>query len=223
MNALFRFAGLQLLIVIPFNFAWTINTTPIALYKDVAYLRRSPSTVVGGIFFLLGFTASLYHLLFLILLNFYALWWKTSLVHPKQRKAAFGLAVVWIAGLLSAVVPSTCHFCISTSLANFPQLSWRYLFRCFNSLRELKTGLKVNLKQTFIISSLLLPYADICVFAYDFSLHTGPHESVGLWPRFVLHHFHCRRLFNPFRLYGRWRKSLIRLLLIYRACQHDPS
>ena len=73
-----------------------------------AYQEESKGTAkanVGGIFYLVGFTSSMYHLVYLTLQRLYAIAFPFRYKFTTNNSTYTGLAVVWILAILSATFP----------------------------------------------------------------------------------------------------------------------
>ncbi|XP_076821175.1 uncharacterized protein LOC143467659 [Clavelina lepadiformis] len=98
--------GIQILVVVSFNFSWTMNSTPEELNQQYSILQGSPQAYVGGIFFLFTLTSSLFHLVYMGGERLYAIAKPIRYKWQKKTSVNVGLGVVWILSLLSATVPA---------------------------------------------------------------------------------------------------------------------
>ena len=101
------FAGIQLLVVVTYNFSWSMNMTPLGLDKEQLALRESPQAYAAGISFLLGITSSIYHLLYLSIERFYDVAKPFNYRWQNKKSVYAGVAMVWI---LSAMTVSLSMF-----------------------------------------------------------------------------------------------------------------
>ncbi|CAK8686669.1 unnamed protein product [Clavelina lepadiformis] len=97
--------GVQILVVVSYNFSWSMNSTPKELNQQHSILRGSPQAYVGGIFFLFTLTSSLFHLVYLGGERLYAIAKPIRYRWQEKTSVYVGLGVVWILSLLSATVP----------------------------------------------------------------------------------------------------------------------
>ncbi|CAK8694172.1 octopamine receptor beta-2R-like [Clavelina lepadiformis] len=92
--------SVQPLVVVPYNFSWSMNMMPEELDKMRLALRGSPQAYVGGISYLLGITASMNHLAYMAIERFYAVAKPFNYRWQSKKSVYVGLAMTWI---LSAI------------------------------------------------------------------------------------------------------------------------
>ncbi|CAK8686673.1 unnamed protein product [Clavelina lepadiformis] len=102
--------GIQILVVVSFNFTWTMNSTPVELIQQQSALQRSPQAYVGGIFFLFTLTSSLFHLVYMGGERLYAIVKPIHYKWQKKTSVYVGLGVVWFLSFLSATVPAMFRY-----------------------------------------------------------------------------------------------------------------
>jgi len=98
-------SGFQPLIVSLYNLSWTLQSTVREIDKIQLSLRGSPQATIGGMFYLLGFSSSLYHLVLLGQQRIYAINWPIRYKMQAVKSVYKGIGVVWILSLLSATTP----------------------------------------------------------------------------------------------------------------------
>ncbi|XP_076821161.1 complement receptor type 2-like [Clavelina lepadiformis] len=98
--------GIQILVVVSYNFSWTMNSNPEELNQQHSTLRGSPQAYVGGILFVFTVTSSLFHLVYMGGERLYAIAKPIRYKWQKKTSVYVGLGVVWILSLLSATVPA---------------------------------------------------------------------------------------------------------------------
>ncbi|CAK8679905.1 unnamed protein product [Clavelina lepadiformis] len=96
--------GVQILVVMVYNFSWSMNLTPIELDQQQLVLQGSAQAYVGGILLLFSLTSSLYHLLYIGGERVYAI--TKPLKYRWHGKSAtyYGLSLVWIFSVVTASV-----------------------------------------------------------------------------------------------------------------------
>nr|CAB3266775.1 trace amine-associated receptor 9-like [Phallusia mammillata] len=98
--------GVQLLVVSIYNFSWTMNVSSSELQRRQIELTGTPEATVGGIFLLLTFTCSLYHLVYMRAQRLYAIRWPLSYRMQSDFHVYVGLAMVWGLALVSSTMPA---------------------------------------------------------------------------------------------------------------------
>nr|CAB3266776.1 trace amine-associated receptor 9-like [Phallusia mammillata] len=83
-----------------------MNVSSTELDQRQLSLRGSAQATVGGIFLLLTFTCSLYHLVFMGAQRLYAIKWPLSYRMQSDFHVNVGLAVVWALAVVSSTVPA---------------------------------------------------------------------------------------------------------------------
>ncbi|CAK8686685.1 unnamed protein product [Clavelina lepadiformis] len=120
--------GIQILVVVSFNFSWTQNSTPAELNQQYSVLKGSLQAYVGGIFFVFTLTSSLFHLVYMGAERLYAIAKPIRYKWQKKTSVNVGLGAVWFLSLLSATTPEglkisgsirSDNFCLFLSLVNF--------------------------------------------------------------------------------------------------------
>jgi len=106
MNYRFCYKGFQILFVTMFNVNWTINSTSAEIIGAVETLKSSWQAYLGGMLYMLGFSASMNHLIYLGLQRLYAIRWPINYKHQSSNSLYFGLGMTWFFSLLVPVVPS---------------------------------------------------------------------------------------------------------------------
>ena len=106
LQSLFLFlVGIHLLCVVVYNFSWTIEATPRQLNQYEVASRKSWWSLCAGVLFLLSFTSSIYHLLFMSLLRLFAVTCALKYAVLKGKDTMKCLVVIWLAAATAATVP----------------------------------------------------------------------------------------------------------------------
>ncbi|XP_076821227.1 sushi, von Willebrand factor type A, EGF and pentraxin domain-containing protein 1-like isoform X2 [Clavelina lepadiformis] len=165
--------GIQILVVVSFNFTWTMNSTPVELIQQQSALQGSPQAYVGGIFFLFTLTSSLFHLVYMGGERLYAIAKPIRYKWQKKTSVYVGLGAVWILSFLSATVP-----------AWFPtQLHFTYLAPTFlyqPAITSTVSNMDYSVAITFMIIFYLLPFMLLtasCLFTAFFVYAAGNQRS----------------------------------------------
>ena len=82
------------------------------LDREQLALRSTAGVLIGTIFFCLGYTSSVNHLLFMGLQRLYAIWRPIGYKNQSKRKLQMGLGIVWFISLSSASMIGEPLFCI---------------------------------------------------------------------------------------------------------------
>ena len=94
------------MVFIPYNFRSNIELTIEEIVTTEIQKRGTSVANFGAMLYLFGFTSSMYHLLFIGIQRFYAIW-KPFEYRMQSDSAVFcGLALVWVLAIVSATVPS---------------------------------------------------------------------------------------------------------------------
>ena len=105
LSCFLNLSGVHLLVLIPYNFSWTIDLSFSELTQEKLRIRGSAtaSFIVAFIFF--GYTSSIYHLMFMGIERFYAIVKPMSYRMQQKQSVIVGLFVVWIFSIASCSVP----------------------------------------------------------------------------------------------------------------------
>jgi len=95
------------------NLSKTVHYTAQELDWEETSSEGSPAAIIGGIFYLLGFSSSLYHLVLLSGHQVYAIAFPIRYRLRTVRSTFIGLAVVWIFAITASTFPRK-FACIST-------------------------------------------------------------------------------------------------------------
>ncbi|XP_076803141.1 uncharacterized protein LOC143447091 [Clavelina lepadiformis] len=98
--------GIQILVVIVYNFSWSMKLTAKELNMEQLALRGTVRAYAGGILYFFGFTASLYHLIFIGLQRLYAIAKPINYKWQTDKPVFIGLAIVWCLSLMTSTIPA---------------------------------------------------------------------------------------------------------------------
>ncbi|XP_076821639.1 sushi, von Willebrand factor type A, EGF and pentraxin domain-containing protein 1-like isoform X1 [Clavelina lepadiformis] len=143
--------GIQILVVVSFNFTWTMNSTPVELIQQQSALQGSPQASVGGIFFLFTLTSSLFHLVYMGGERLYAIAKPIKYKWQKKMSVYVAHGIVWILSLLSATVPAW----FPTQL-HFTYLSPTFLYQ--PAITSSASNMDYSVAIAFMIIFYLLPF-----------------------------------------------------------------
>ncbi|CAK8674662.1 unnamed protein product [Clavelina lepadiformis] len=148
--------GLQILVLVVYNFSWTMNSTSYELIQEQLALRGSPVAYVFGCLFVFGLMSSLYHLVYMGCQRIFAV--TKPLKYKLQGKKAvyLGLLIVWILSIIS-----------STVLAWFPD---KFTFTYFASTFLYYPTLKDMANDTNFTASIILL---VVFYIFPYLLMTG--------------------------------------------------
>ena len=120
-----------MLVVVLLNLSETVDYTAHELDLAEAESEGSPSAIIGGIFYLLGFSSSLYHLVFLSAHRVYAIALPIH-YHLKRsnRSVYIGLAVVWLMAIVVSTFPRKLIHVFSINVDDVKTFS--FSFTSFN-------------------------------------------------------------------------------------------
>nr|XP_026690068.1 relaxin receptor 2 isoform X2 [Ciona intestinalis] len=99
-------AGIQIFGVVLYNVSWTINSTSQELDMKQLLYQDSPQAIIGGMFYIMSFTSSLFHLLYFSGQRLFAVTYPINYKIQSNAHVAFGLVLTWILGVISATVPA---------------------------------------------------------------------------------------------------------------------
>ena len=102
---LFVFTGIQILVVTLPNYVWTMQSTAVEIAEIQLMLRGSRKAVVGGFFFTLIYTSSLYHLLLISIQRFIAVQRPLLYKVLGNKSTYWAIACVWIMSMIVSSVP----------------------------------------------------------------------------------------------------------------------
>ena len=83
-----------------------VHLTIKELIQEIATSQNSAYANFVALLTLFGYSGSVYHLIYIGLMRFYALWKPINYRILSKSKIYIGLAVVWIFAIISATVPS---------------------------------------------------------------------------------------------------------------------
>jgi len=106
----FSFSGIQILLIFPVNFGTSFNGTSKENHSRYFLYRESAAAAIGGVFFLLTFTSSIYNLVYLAGQRLYAFVRPIHYRMQRKRNISLGLGVVWILAIVSATVLGKTFF-----------------------------------------------------------------------------------------------------------------
>ena len=86
-----------------------VHLTIKELIQEIAASQNSAYANFVAVLTLFGYSGSVYHLIFIGLMRFYAIWKPINYRLLSKSKVYIGLAVVWIFATVSATVPSKCN------------------------------------------------------------------------------------------------------------------
>ena len=87
------------------NFAWSLNSTLEQILVQVLLLQNSGPVIVGGVFYFVTYTASLYHLLLMSAMRLYAINWPYQYRQLSINTVYKGIGVAWIFAGCAASFP----------------------------------------------------------------------------------------------------------------------
>ena len=90
-----------------YNFSWTINATTQELDSYERESRALPEAFFGGVLYLFGFTASVYHLSFMAGLRLFAVISPLEFKFMSNRTTGYFLALIWALSAVAATSPGT--------------------------------------------------------------------------------------------------------------------
>ncbi|XP_076816391.1 sushi, von Willebrand factor type A, EGF and pentraxin domain-containing protein 1-like isoform X1 [Clavelina lepadiformis] len=167
--------GIQILVVVSFNFSWSMTLTAVELNDRQWKLQSSPQAYVGAMFLILTFSSSLYHLVYMGGERLYAI---VKPIHYKwQLNSAvyLGLGVVWSLALLSATVP-----------AWFPdQFIYTYFaptFLYYPALTEVSSNLDYSAATVVMTIFYVVPFAILtasCLFTAAFVYKADKQKKIN--------------------------------------------
>jgi len=88
-----------------YNLSWTLEVSSLDLDSQQLELEGSAKAIVGGMLLMLGFTSSLYHLVFLSSQRLYAIALPIRYKLRKIQSLYAGLVLIWALALLAAMFP----------------------------------------------------------------------------------------------------------------------
>ncbi|XP_076823309.1 sushi, von Willebrand factor type A, EGF and pentraxin domain-containing protein 1-like isoform X2 [Clavelina lepadiformis] len=96
--------GLQMLVLVVYNFSWTMNSTSYELIQEQLALRGSPVAYVFGCLFVFGVMSSLYHLVYMGGERLFAITKPLKYRWQSKNSVYLGLLIVWILSIISSTV-----------------------------------------------------------------------------------------------------------------------
>ena len=78
--------------------------------EEVISLRNTPQSIAGSFFYLLGYTASVYHLLLMGIMRLYAIRWPYRYNQLSTRSIYVGVGIAWSLAIVMATIPGMVHF-----------------------------------------------------------------------------------------------------------------
>ena len=96
--------GIQLLVFIPYNFSWAINSTFNELIREFLNIRGSPIANFGAIFVAFGYTSSVYHLMLMGIERLYAISKPMSYRMQERQFVVVGIILMWILSIVACSV-----------------------------------------------------------------------------------------------------------------------
>ncbi|CAK8694179.1 unnamed protein product [Clavelina lepadiformis] len=97
-------ASLQPLVVITYNFSWSMNMTPLEFDRSRLALRGSPQAYAAGFAFLFGITSSMYHLTYMAIERFYAVAKPFNYKWQSKKSVYIGVTVAWIFSAIAIAI-----------------------------------------------------------------------------------------------------------------------
>ena len=91
--------------VVAYNFSWSLKATPEELSEYEMESRTMPGPFLGGVLYLFGFTASIYHLCYMTGLRFFGVACPLKYKFLDTKKVVISLIVVWIVSAAAATSP----------------------------------------------------------------------------------------------------------------------
>uniref|UniRef100_H2XYH7 G-protein coupled receptors family 1 profile domain-containing protein n=3 Tax=Ciona intestinalis TaxID=7719 RepID=H2XYH7_CIOIN len=88
-------AGIQIFGVVLYNVSWTINSTSQELDMKQLLYQDSPQAIIGGMFYIMSFTSSLFHLLYFSGQRLFAVTYPINYKIQSNAHVAFGLVLTW--------------------------------------------------------------------------------------------------------------------------------
>ncbi|CAK8694181.1 unnamed protein product [Clavelina lepadiformis] len=114
--------GLQFLVVVTYNFSWSMMLTPKELERQQRVLRGSWQAFAAGTSYVLGFISSQYHLTLMAIERLYALARPFSYRHQSKKSVYVGLGIVWVTSASAVMLfqlPEQVTFSYSTAVFLF--------------------------------------------------------------------------------------------------------
>ncbi|CAK8674659.1 unnamed protein product [Clavelina lepadiformis] len=134
--------GLQILVLVVYNFSWTMNSTSYELIQEQLALRGSPVAYVFGCLLVFGVMSSLYHLVYMGGERLFAITKPLKYRMQSKNSVYLGLLTVWILSIIS-----------STVLAWFPD---KFTFTYFASIFLYFPTLKDKASDTNFTASIII-------------------------------------------------------------------
>ena len=128
-----KFSGIQLLVIVVYNYNWSMRLTVKELDSAQLATRNSVEAFFGSFLYLLGYTSSIYHLLFIGMQRIYAI--RKPLLYRQQTKATvyYWLLLVWMFSLTTASITGETYLNFNKS-----EFKFEFSYLIFSSLSSAK-------------------------------------------------------------------------------------
>ncbi|XP_076818107.1 uncharacterized protein LOC143463502 [Clavelina lepadiformis] len=166
--------GVQILVVLVYNFSWSMNLTPIELDQQQLLLQGSAQAYVGGILLLFSLTSSLYHLLYMGGERIYAITKPLQYKWQSNTSLYAGLVLVWIVSIITATI-----FAWFPGKFIFTYMTTTFLF--YPALHEDPQHHDYTVAIALMALFYILPFLCLsasCVFAGVFIFHSWRNEPL---------------------------------------------
>ncbi|XP_076816606.1 CUB and sushi domain-containing protein 3-like [Clavelina lepadiformis] len=157
--------ALQILVVMVYNFNWSMNLTPIELDAKQYALRGSAQAYAGGILLVFGVTSSLYHLLYMGVERVYAIAMPLQYKYQSKTSLYLGLLLVWVLSIVTATI-----FAWFPDKFTFMYMTTTFLF--YPALHENSNNYGYTAAIVMMVLFYLLPFLCLtisCVFSIVFT------------------------------------------------------